>query len=80
MWGLEIVEDKKTKARFPQKANVGNRLSDICLANGMNIRALAGHTMAFTPPFVISEDELDFSVSCFETSLNQLTTEFARAA
>ena len=80
MWGLEIVEDKKTKTRFPPKANVGNRLSDICLTNGMNIRALAGHTMAFTPPFVISEEELDFSISCFETSLNELTTELARAA
>lgn len=79
MWGLEIVEDKTTKARFPLKANVGNRFSDICLENGMNIRALAGHTMAFTPPFVISEEEIDFSISCFEASLNELTAELARA-
>lgn len=80
MWGLELVQDKRTKERFPTAIDAGNRLSDICLKNGMNMRALGGHTMAFTPPFVISEDEIDFAVSCFERSLDTLTAELGYCA
>jgi 4-aminobutyrate--pyruvate transaminase len=72
MWGVEIVRDKASRASFDPKQKVGQRLSDICFARGLNTRALGGHTMAFTPPLIISDAEIDLAVDIFAEGLDEL--------
>ena len=78
MWGVEIVKDKAAKQGFDPKLKVGQRLSDTCLAHGLNTRALGGHTMAFTPPLIISEAEIEEAVRIFTVALNELHQQLAK--
>lgn len=75
MWGAEIVEDKASKKRFDKASGRIDALTDHCLDAGLNIRALAGHTLAFTPPFVISEGEIDRAIDVFASALSTLSVQ-----
>ena len=59
MWGVELVKDKSSRLAFDPKLKVGEELSAICFRRGLNTRPLGGHTMAFTPPLIISDAEID---------------------
>ena len=56
--GMEIVQDKRTHARFPAEKDVGTLCRDHCFANGLIMRAI-GDTMVLSPPLVITEPEMD---------------------
>ena len=51
---------------------IGQKLSDFCFARGLNTRALGGHVMAFTPPLIISDAEIDLAVDIFSEGLDEL--------
>ena len=72
MIGVELVKDKETKTGFEAKQKVGTRMHEICLTHGLNTRALGGHTMAFTPPLIISDAEINEGVQVFSKALNEL--------
>lgn len=72
MWGAEIVKDKKSRLAFDPKLKVGQELSSICFKRGLNTRPLGGHTMAFTPPLIISDAEIDLALEIFARSLDEL--------
>lgn len=72
MWGVELVLDKEAKTSFPSDAKIGARMHDICSARGLNTRALGGHTMALTPPLIISEAEIEEAVDIFSGALDEL--------
>jgi 4-aminobutyrate--pyruvate transaminase len=72
MWGAEIVKDKKTRLGFDPKLKVGQQLSSICFKHGLNTRPLGGHTMAFTPPLIISDAEIGLGLDIFAKSLDEL--------
>ncbi len=55
---LELVADKTTKAPFETPGALGARLLDLCQAEGLIIRAI-GDVMAFCPPLIITEAEID---------------------
>ncbi|MGD9601028.1 MAG: aspartate aminotransferase family protein [Gammaproteobacteria bacterium] len=56
--GLELVQDKRTRARFAPLGEVGTRCRDICLREGLVMRAV-GDTMVLAPPLVITREEID---------------------
>jgi 4-aminobutyrate--pyruvate transaminase len=72
MWGVEIVRDKATKAAFEPSLKAGQNLSARCFEKGLNTRALGGHTMAFTPPLVVSVDQLDSAVNILGEALREM--------
>ena len=72
MWGVELVKDKPARLAFDPKLKVGEELSKICFRRGLNTRPLGGHTMAFTPPLIISDAEIDAGVEIFRQSLDEL--------
>lgn len=72
MRGIELVKNKAEKAGFAPEEQAGQKMHDICLARGLNTRALGGHTMAFTPPLIISEGEIDDAVKMFAGALDEL--------
>jgi putrescine aminotransferase len=58
---LELVRDKKTRARF-EDGGVGMLCREHCFDNGLIMRAV-GDTMIISPPLVISATEIDELVS-----------------
>jgi len=66
---VELVKDKNTKQAFDPKSGVGARCQNFAYEHGLIIRAL-GDSLAFCPPLVISEDETNEMLECFEKALN----------
>jgi len=66
---VELVRDKETKQAFEPKSGVGVRCQNFAYEHGLIIRAL-GDSLAFCPPLVISEDETNELLDCFEKALN----------
>ena len=67
---LELVANKDTKAAFAADRAVGAHCMNRCEANGLILRAM-GDTMAFCPPLIISEDQIDELFSKFATALDE---------
>jgi 4-aminobutyrate--pyruvate transaminase len=55
---IELVADKKTKRAFDAKKSVGAIAADILQENGLIVRPM-GDSIAFCPPLIITEAEID---------------------
>ena len=55
---IELVADKKTKRAFDPKKGVGALCADILQENGLLVRSM-GDAVAFCPPLIIKEDEIN---------------------
>src|SRR3954471_9088241 len=61
---VEFVASRDPMTAFDPSLAVGARVTHACLARGVITRALpAAHTIAFSPPFVTSEEELEEMVT-----------------
>ena len=58
MGALELVQDKDTLERFPEKRGAGTVCRDILVENGLVMRAV-GDTIVVAPPFVLTHAEAD---------------------
>jgi len=66
---LELVKDKKTRERFSTTGATGALCRDLCVKNGIVMRAV-GETMIISPPLVITRDEIDELVAKARKSLD----------
>ena len=66
--GVELVADKATKAPFPPADAMGARVAGLAQKHGLIIRAM-GDTLAFSPPLIITEAEIDEMLACFGRAL-----------
>ena len=57
--GIELVADKKTKARFDPAQQVNQAATNFAEDNGLIVRPLPVDRLALCPPLVITEDEID---------------------
>jgi 4-aminobutyrate--pyruvate transaminase len=73
---VELVKDKQTRENFGYE--VANYCADACLANGLIMRPCAGVTMAYCPPLIITEDELNQLFDRLAKSLDD-TLAYVRA-
>jgi 4-aminobutyrate--pyruvate transaminase len=71
---IELVADKKTGLAF-NDATVGNFAMQACQNNGMITRAVAGSSLAFCPPLIVTEEHIDEMIEKTARSLDQ-TLEF----
>jgi L-2,4-diaminobutyrate transaminase len=71
---VELVADRDARTPFPAERQVGLRLHEILLDEGLVCRAI-GDSLAFSPPLVIGEDELDEAVRRFTRGLEILASE-----
>ncbi|MGE0237864.1 MAG: aminotransferase [Parvibaculaceae bacterium] len=55
---IELVADKKTKRAFDPKKGVGALAAEIMQENGLIVRPM-GDSVAFCPPLIIREDEIN---------------------
>lgn len=67
--GVEIVADRTTRAADPAMAN---RIYEAALRRGLRTRAVGLSTLAFAPPLVISEAEVDQLVATLHEALAEV--------
>jgi len=67
---VEIVRDKTTKQSFDPKAGVAAYLVRRAQHHGAILRNMPGDIVAFSPPLVISEAEIDELMGCFGKALD----------
>lgn len=66
----ELVSDKATKQSFEPSDGVGLYCADRCLAHGLIVRNL-GDTIAFCPPLIIEQGEVDEMFDRFAKALDE---------
>lgn len=69
MGGLELSPSKASAAPFATPGKVGPRLMQELLKKGVILRAI-GDTLAFCPPMIITEDEIEMIFEPMEAALD----------
>jgi adenosylmethionine---8-amino-7-oxononanoate aminotransferase len=72
--GIELVEDKATKAPFPWESQVGVRVCLDCRSSGLLIRPL-GDVIVIMPPLTISVEQLDEMMDVVRISIARILEE-----
>jgi 4-aminobutyrate--pyruvate transaminase len=67
---VELVRDKATKQSFDAKAGVAAFLVRRAQQHGAILRNMPGDIVAFSPPLIITEGEIDEMMRCFERALD----------
>lgn len=77
--GLELVEDRDTKAAFSHTRNVATRTKAAAFEAGLICYPMSGTRdgqtgdhILLAPPFIIEEDEIDLLVSRLQTAIDQV--------
>ncbi len=77
---IELTADKRTRKFFAKNGRVGALCRDHCIANGLMMRATRD-TMLFSPPLIISEEEIArfaaMAKTAFEQTLRDVRDEVA---
>jgi len=76
--GIELVADKAARRNFDPKMKIGLRLTKLCEANGVIARTLPNDTIAFSPPLIITEAEIDEMLAGMRTALDELAVQLRR--
>jgi 4-aminobutyrate---pyruvate transaminase len=67
---VEIVRDKATKQSFDPKAGVAAYLVRRAQHHGAILRNMPGDNVAFCPPLIITDTEIDEMMGCFSRALD----------
>lgn len=76
---LELVPRKPARQFFPERGTVGTRARDLCVQNGLVMRAV-WDTLITAPPLVITRAEIDELVARARKTLDQLHGELRGAS
>ncbi len=68
MVGIELVQDKQSKAPFPLSTRVGHRVASVARANGLLLRPI-GNVLVLLPPLSTSSQELRRMVTILHKSI-----------
>ena len=74
MIGLEFVQDPATKRPFPPEVKFGLRVGKRAMQNGLLLR-FDPHWIAFGPPLIVTEAEIDQMVAILEQSIREILAE-----
>ena len=72
--GVELMKDKATREPFAPAQKVGTLVQDYCQTHGLIVRAI-GDRIAFTPPLIITADELADMCARFRRGLDDAYAE-----
>ncbi len=75
---VELVADKANHANFDPKAKVGGRFTKICEENGVIARSVTNDAICFSPPLIISKEEIDEMLTRMSKSLDELAVQLRR--
>ena len=84
LWGLELVRDKATREPFPAAERISPRLLKLLLDQGVSLAVQAGcydfvlgDDVRFTPPLIITREQVDEVLAILQSSLDKLAAELA---
>ena len=72
--GMELVKDPATKERFPAESAIGTRIGRRAMANGLICR-FDPHWIAFGPPLVFTEQDVDCLLEIMDRSIRETLAE-----
>jgi len=75
--GIELVRDRDTKEPFDASLGAARRVWLDALEQGVIVRPLPGDVLAMSPPFVISEAQIDRMVSVLDRAIARVTKELS---
>jgi 4-aminobutyrate--pyruvate transaminase len=75
---IELVEDKAAKKNFDPARKIGPRLVKHGEEQGVILRAMMNDSIGFSPPLVITKDEVTEMLDRVERSLDALSVELRR--
>ncbi|WP_158921778.1 aspartate aminotransferase family protein [Acidisphaera sp. S103] len=75
---VELVADKAKVTNFDPSAKVGPRLTKLCEEFGVIGRAAVNDCLCFSPPLIISKEEIDEMLTRIEKALDELTVQLRR--
>ena len=73
MCGVEFVEDKETKNKFPASHGIGNKISYRCQKHGLFSRA-SGDTFMIAPPIITSPEQIDNIIDILNQAVDEVFT------
>jgi 4-aminobutyrate--pyruvate transaminase len=77
---MELVADRATHKNFDPAAKIGARLVKLCEHHGVIARVLPNDAMAFSPPLIITTEEVDLMLNGVSAALDDLTMQLRREA
>jgi 4-aminobutyrate--pyruvate transaminase len=69
---IELVKDKTTKEQYPVSDKLAARVVEAALKRGVMLRAVPGDGVAFCPPMIISDDQIDELFDAVGDALNDV--------
>ena len=76
--GVELVADKAERKNFDPKLKVGPRLMKICEEAGVIVRVSVNDTLCFSPPLIITKDDVDEMLNRISRGLDELMVQLRR--
>ncbi|MEQ8603488.1 MAG: aspartate aminotransferase family protein [Marivibrio sp.] len=77
---VQLVADKAAKTPFEASQGVALKCADLAHDHGLVVRPLPGDAVAFSPPLVISEEEIDQLLERFGRALDDTAAWLSQAA
>ena len=75
---VELVADRAAHQNFDPALKVGARLTKLCEANGVIVRALPNDTLAFSPPLIMTMEEVDAMLERINQAMDELAVQLRR--
>jgi putrescine aminotransferase len=75
--GVELVRDRDTRESFPAAVGVARRVAQMAMEEGVLVRSLSGDVIAFSPPLVITEEEIARAVEVVGRGIEKVSAELA---
>ena len=75
--GIELVEDKALRKRFDPERKAGQTCRDVCMENGLIMRAIRD-IMVLSPPLIVTTDQIDFIVETARRALDRTADALAK--
>jgi 4-aminobutyrate aminotransferase len=73
LWGIELVKDPISKERACEEAEV---VMYTCLELGLSFKVSQGNVLQLSPPLIITQEQLQQSLSILDQALMAATTQF----
>ena len=73
LWGIELVTDHESKARAYDEAEA---VLYQCLSNGVSFKVSQGNVIQFSPPLIITREQLTEALAIFEEAIAKVCKDF----
>jgi 4-aminobutyrate--pyruvate transaminase len=75
---IELVANKEARQNFDPAAKIGPRMTKLCEAHGVIGRSMSNDTLAFSPPLIMTHEDVGLMFDRVEAALDELTVQLRR--